>query len=277
MDFDDDAAFAGNRLEEQVTPFLRMAQGLSPEVNPGKGEHIPGLTIGSIFNTVTKEFYPGKDGLDAIACWKDYHYGKWVPRDLGGGYRGSLSPNHQLVLDTMNRMAEIYGDIKSARYHMPRYRDGAWTADPPYNEETNEPIELVETGQIYVIYGPPPLTLANARRAIISCTSTALKSYALWNSTHNNMQWQQSNGSRKAAMIYSYLWRITTFQDHNKKGEFFNWKFVLSPPGASYRDALVDRRELIYAEAKKFHDQAENKEVIVAEDQQAQPDGDMPF
>ncbi len=41
------AGFEGTRLEEQTVPFLRMAQGLSPELNnPGKGEHIPRVGAG---------------------------------------------------------------------------------------------------------------------------------------------------------------------------------------------------------------------------------------
>src|SRR5581483_7197247 len=80
-DFGDEAGvgFEGTRLEEQTVPFLRMAQGLSPELNPGKGEYIPGLALGMIFNTASRELYPSS-GVEFIACRKEYGYGQWIPR-----------------------------------------------------------------------------------------------------------------------------------------------------------------------------------------------------
>lgn len=252
-DFGDDAGagMEGTRLEEQTTPFLRMAQGLSPELNPGKGEYIRGLALGMLFNTATREVYPGVPGVEAVVCGKDYHYGLWVPRDLGGGFRGAVPPEDPIVRSTIARMTEKYGS--SARFKLPRYKDGRWTDDPARTRDTDEPVELVETGQLYVLYAPDKITADNAQRAIIACTSTALPAYSRYITRHMNALWPQRNGGRKPAPIFAYRWRFTTFQDKNNRGEFYNWKIDLSPPGATFLEALYAREDPeLFAMAREF-------------------------
>jgi len=243
-DFGEDAGagFENTRMEEQRTPLLRMAQGLSPELNPAKGEYIRGLALGMIFNTATREVYDGREGLECVFCWKDYGYGQWIPRDLGGGYRGMLSPDDALVRATISRMAEKYGS--SARFKMPHYRDGQWSDEPARTRDTNEAIELVETGQLYALYAPNgELSADNYSRAIIPFTSTAMGAYTGYVTRHSNALWPQRDGTRKSAPIFAYRWRLTTFGDKNGKGEFSNWRIDLVPPGGSFIDALYAKND----------------------------------
>lgn len=277
-DFGDDAGagMENTRMEEQTTPFLRMAQGLSPELDRNKGEYIKGLVVGDIFNTATREFYDGREGVEGIFCWKDYHYGLWIPRDLGGGYRGAVPPEAPIVQQTLARMQAKYGT--SAKFKFPRYRDGKWTDEPARSPE-GEAVELVETGQIYELYAPVAgggLTRGNFNRAIVAFTSTALPVYTGYVTRHLNQLWPQTNGKRSPAPIFAYRWRMTTFQQKNAKGEFYNWRIDLSPPGASFVEALYarDNPELFRA-AKGFFDMAKAG-LVKAEDPGARTDDDGP-
>ncbi len=253
--FEDDAGagFEGTRLEEQTVPFLRMAQGLSPELNPSKGEHIPGLSMGMIFNTATREHYQGSPGLEFIACRKEYGYGQWIPRDLGSGFRGMVSPDDALVRETMARMNAKYGS--SARFKFPRYKDGRWSDEPPRTRDTQEAIELVETGQIFALYGLAPLTYDNAKRAVIAFTSTALGAYTGYNDKHLAQKWPQRQGPPAIPPIYAYKWRLTTFLDKRTAGEFYNWRVDLAAQGDYLKSLYARDNPELFVAAKEFFTQ----------------------
>lgn len=262
VDFGDDADAGGDSLRqaEQLTPFLRMLQGLSPQINPGKAEYIPGAQLGMILNTATSEFWPGAAGIDAMLAYRTYHYGMWIPRDLGSGFRGTLPPEHELVKRTLARMNAKYGG--SGKFKFPRYRDGRWTDDPPRAPDTDEAVELVETGQYYLIYAPAgELSVQTARRAIIGFTSTSLPVYQGVNTRWLDWTFPQANGGMARAPFWAYRWRITTRQDKNAKGEFYNWNFQLAPVEGvppqelTYRRALVQRTDSLYVLAKEFYEQ----------------------
>lgn len=245
--------FEGTRLEEQTVPFLRMAQGLSPELNPGKGEHIPGLALGMIYNTATREKYAGI-GVPFIACKKEYGYGQWIPRDLGSGFRGMVSPDDGLVRETMARMVAKYGS--SARFKFPRYKLGVWSDEPPRTRDTNEAIELVETGQLYVLYGEAPrLTYENAKRAVVAFTSTALGAYTGYNDKHLGQRWPQRAGPPAIAPIYAYMWNLSTFLDKRGTNEFYNWKVDLVAQGDYLKSLYAGGNPELFAMAKEFYAQ----------------------
>jgi hypothetical protein len=254
-DFGEDAGagFEGTRMEEQTVPFLRMAQGLSPELKPDKGEYIPGLAMGMIFNTSTREKYP-PTGIEFIACRKEYGYGQWIPRDLGSGFRGMVSPDDPLVRETMSRMTAKYGS--SARFKFPRYKAdrGGWSDEPPRTRDTQEAIELVETGQLYVLYAgePPTLTFENAKRAVVAFTSTALGAYTGYNDKHLAQKWPQHAGPPAIPPIYAYKWRLTTFLDKRGSNEFYNWRVDLATQGDYLKSLYARDNPELFAMAKEF-------------------------
>lgn len=282
-DFGDDAGagFEGTRMEEQTVPFLRMAQGLSPELNPGKGEHIPGLTLGMIFNTATREKYPGQPGLPFVACRKEYGYGQWIPRDLGSGFRGMLTPDDPLVRETMARMAAKYGS--SARFKFPRYRDGRWSDEPPRTRDTEEAIELVESGQLYILYGYPELSAETAKRAVVAFTSTALGAYTRFNDTHLAQKWPQRNGPPAIPPIYAYKWALSDFLDKRGNNEFYNWRVDLAVQGDYLKSLYAGADPELFAMAKEFYRQI-GAGLVRADDadagtgsRRAPDDEDVPF
>lgn len=266
-DFGDDAGagMEGARMEEQITPFLRMAQGQSPELRPEKGEYISGLAQGMIFNTATREIYPGQPGIEFVACHRDYAYGQWIPRDLGSGFRGFVPPEDPLVQQTQARMFAKYGT--SARFKMPKYKDGRWSDDPARTRDTNEAIELIETGQIYVLYGPAPLTSGNFKRAVVGFTSTALAAYQSWYTRHMNQTWKQRDGSYKPAPIYAYRWRLSTFLDKRGNNEFYNWRIDLAASSGFVESLYAKDDPDLFRAAREFYELAKAGQVKV--DQEA--------
>lgn len=260
MDFGDDAGAGLENLSmsERLTPFLRMLQGLSPEVNESKPEYIDGARIGQILDTATKNLYSGKEGVDLIVCARDYHYGAWLPRDDGGGFRGMHSPDEPLV----RKLIAEHGRFKKL----------------PFVNDEGESVDLVETGQLYVIYGPAgDLRLDTSRRAIIAFTSTAMPVYQGYLERHANWKWRQADGQMRPAALWSYKWRLTTRSQTNKKGDFFNWNLGLAPPATNYKDALYMRDDPeLYAAGKEFN--AMYKEGKVKADYTSESaDKDTPF
>ena len=60
-------------------------------------------------------------------------------------------------------------------------------------------VPLVETGQLYALYAPGPLTVDNAHRAIVSFTSTALRAYNDFVDRNMETLWPQKDGGRAPA------------------------------------------------------------------------------
>ena len=82
---------AGAGLEEVSvtdvqTPYLRIAQALSPQLKKSGSDFIEGLDQGDIFNTVTKQFWKSDEGVTVLPVYFQLKYNEWVPRNEGGGF-----------------------------------------------------------------------------------------------------------------------------------------------------------------------------------------------
>lgn len=279
-DFGDDAGAGseGMRVEEQLTPFLRMVQSNNPELKEGNAEYIADARQGMILDTAAGEVFSGKEGVEMVVCWREYGYGVWKPRDLGGGFRGMVPPDHPLVRRTMDRMAAKYG-AKSARFKFPRYRDGRWSDEPalyvPSEGAEAEEVELTETGQLYCLWAPAPLTSGVARRAIVSFTVTSKPEYDRFNTRWTGWMFPQpergadgrptGRTTDKPAPIWSYRWRLTTRLDKNSRGqEYYVWHLDLAPPARGPREALYRREDPdLYDMARAFYQLCRAGEVKV--------------
>lgn len=260
VDFGDaaGAGMEGITLEEQLTPFLRILQKGSPQVDPSAAEYMPDARPGMLLNTATGDLYPGQPGVEAIVCARDYHYGAWVPRDSGGGFRGMLRPEDPII----GRLKAQHGRFKKLPYVM----DG-------------EAVELVETIQLYLIYAQEELNAFNGQRAIAAFASTALPVAQQYITKHNSWRYQDSQGKTVVAPIYQYKWRCSLVPQQNASGSWFNWKIDLLPIGAKPVDALVKRTDPLYAEAEAFYQLYKTGAVKAdySESQSSSTDSDVPF
>lgn len=84
MDLDDKTGKGGISRDEIRLPRLAIAQGLSPQMLPGKPEFIEGLSMFDLFNDVTGEIY-GKGPLYFIAAQRSVARVQFRPREQGGG------------------------------------------------------------------------------------------------------------------------------------------------------------------------------------------------
>jgi hypothetical protein len=247
------------RSEELLTPILRILQKGSPEVDPAQPEYNEDLRAGMWYNTATQEAYPGKSGIEVVVCARDYHYGMWVPRDLGGGFRGMLRPDDPVV----RRLLAQHGRFKK----LPHVID---------DDDRSQHVELVETIQLYVLYAEGGLTDQNAQRAIVTFTSSALPIAQAYLTRHNNWKYRQPNGEARPAQLWSYRWCLSTVPMQNAKGSWFNPKLDLVPVGARPVEALIPRSDPLFELGRAFYLQQRAGEVK-ADYATASGDDEVPF
>lgn len=222
-------------IDERITPLLRILHYQCPEVDRHDPAFVPGAEPGMFLNTATREVFDGVDtGLDVVIAARQRHFAEWVPRSRGGGFRGFHDPREEVV----NQL---------------RARHGRFGRLPWVNPTTNEEVELVETGQLFVLYAPPPLSSDVARYAILSFTSASYPTYASVITRHNEWVFRQPDGTRKAAPAWAYRWRIRAVPTQNDKGKFFVPRIELAPPARNHLEALYIRDDpALFQAARDF-------------------------
>lgn len=263
MDLGEDAGAGTEDLhqEELLTPILRILQKGSPEVDPAQPQYNESLRPGMWLNTATQEAYPGKTGIEVVVCARDYFYGMWVPRDLGGGFRGMLKPEDPIV----RKLLSQHGRFKK----LPHVID---------DDDRAQHVELVETIQLYVLYAEQGLNALNAQRAIVAFTSSALPVAQAYLTRHISWRYQQPNGEARPAQLWSYRWNMSLVPMQNAKGSWFNPKLELIPEGARPIEALIARDDPLFEMGREFNKQQRSGEVKVDYDNaSASDDGQVPF
>ena len=217
---DDILEFAGEGAafgaDEMQIPFIRALQALSPQLNKKKPEYIDGAEQGDLFNTVTGQVWKGEEGVTIITCYKVTKYLEFTPRDMGGGFRGEISPTNPVLQQTT--------------------RQGSKELLPTGNE-------LVKSDQHYclVLDGE-----GSFQPAVIDMKSTQLKVSRRWK-TQIAMQKikHPKTGQMITPPLFATEWKITTVEESNDQGSWFN-------PSVE-KVGLVGERDLML-EAKAFRD-----------------------
>ena len=217
---DDILEFAGEGAafgaDEMQIPFIRALQALSPQLNKKKPEYIDGAEQGDLFNTVTGQVWKGEEGVTIIPCYQVTKYLEFTPRDMGGGFRGEISPTNPVLQQTT--------------------RQGSKELLPTGNE-------LVKSDQHYclVLDGE-----GSFQPAVIDMKSTQLKVSRRWK-TQIAMQKikHPKTGQMITPPLFATEWKITTVEESNDQGSWFN-------PSVE-KVGLVGERDLML-EAKAFRD-----------------------
>lgn len=71
--------------EDVALPFLKILQGLSPEVTRGNEKFIKGAAAGQFINSLTGDLWDGEAGLEIIRVYFEKKYIEWRPKKAGGG------------------------------------------------------------------------------------------------------------------------------------------------------------------------------------------------
>ena len=217
---DDILEFAGEGAafgaDEMQIPFIRALQALSPQLNKKKPEYIDGAEQGDLFNTVTGQVWKGEEGVTIIPCYQVTKYLEFTPRDMGGGFRGEISPTNPVLQQTT--------------------RQGSKELLPTGKE-------LVKSDQHYclVLDGE-----GSFQPAVIDMKSTQLKVSRRWK-TQIAMQKikHPKTGQMITPPLFATEWKITTVEESNDQGSWFN-------PSVE-KVGLVGERDLML-EAKAFRD-----------------------
>ncbi len=87
--------------DDLTTPFLKVLQKLSPELDSDRPEYVEGAKAGMIINTSTKKVFDAP--IVVIICGYERQMLEWVPREEGGGFRGSMDKKEALALPKDDR------------------------------------------------------------------------------------------------------------------------------------------------------------------------------
>lgn len=191
------------RPEDQAIPFFRILQALSPQLKRANAAYVEGAKEGDILNTVDKRVWDGDQGILVIPCWFRPTLVEWRPREKGGGFVRSIEA----------------GSIEGlqAKASATRGDDGKM-----YLPSGNH---LIDTAQHYV------LQVSNdgdyVARAVIAMSSTQLKVSRQWLTMREQQIGRTSAGQRFVLPSYACVYRLSTANQINDKGEFFNWQVAL--------------------------------------------------
>tara|TARA_R110002012_G_scaffold49341_3_gene127610 strand:- start:2943 stop:3710 length:768 start_codon:yes stop_codon:yes gene_type:complete len=179
------------KQEDLALPFLKVLGQLSPEINKQNGRYVEGAEPGMIINSVTKELFDGKKGIEVIPCFYKREYLEWKPRELGGGLVGVHSIDDPIVKTT-----------KRDQFNKDVLPNGN------YLENT--------ASHFVVVAGKTPTT------GLISMTRTQLKVSRTWNSMMMSMKMQGKNGLFTPP-TFSHTYHLKSVQMTNDKGTWFGW------------------------------------------------------
>lgn len=191
------------RPEDQAIPFLRVLQALSPQLKRQNANYIDGAKEGDILNTVDRVVWDGDKGILVIPCWFRPTLVEWKPRSVGGGFVRATEANSPEGV-SMKAAAQRGDDGKS------------------YLPSGNH---VIDTAQHYVLQiSEEGEFLA---RAVIAMSSTQLRVSRQWMTMREQQTGKNSKGVRFTLPSYACVYRLTTANQVNDKGEFFNWSVAL--------------------------------------------------
>lgn len=204
IDFGDDAGKnAGIDRSEIVLPFINVLQSKSPAVEE---ELVPGAKPGLFINSVNNEL---SDEILFVPAYRDHVMLEFVPRKLGGGFRGK----HEFEGDFAQK---CLADYKKAT-------GKSWGRIELTNRgnENKETTELTETFTLYgVLLDKEGLNVIGA--AAIPFKSKKIKWYKKWRTAQNTYRHPKPDGGYAEPPLYAHVIRITTWLDKS------------SPSGAHY-------------------------------------------
>lgn len=206
-------------------PFLRVVQAMSPELNKKESAYIEGVNQGDIFNTVTRQYWKGDEGVMVIPVYYQLKYLEFVPRTAGGGFVGEINPQDP----------QLQGVVR----------------DENNLEMLKSGNELVKTAQHYVkIVHQKGKDEYDLESAVVDLKKTGLKKSRNWNSI---MSMQKVNGKTMAS--FANIYTLTTISEGNDKGSWF----TLNPQ----HKMVIPSIELL-TECKEFHQAISDGQVKLA-------------
>lgn len=231
-------------------PFIRVAQGTSPQLKKSDSKYMPNLRQGDIFNTVSGQIWDGEEGITVIPCYQTTSYPEFYPESQGGGYVGNRSPDDPDLQRTERQGAKEFlpnGNevIKSDQYYC---------------------LVLSEDGD----YNP----------AIVDFKSTGLKVSRRWKTQITMQKVKDSKGVMRTPALFSTIWKLTVVEESKTvDGSLRSWNnWQIEKVGFVQDRNLLDAAISFRKSVEKGEAKAVSEEVAPTPTQATQmPDDDVPF
>ncbi len=221
MDFESDAGMGFENADSDAysIPYLIVLQSNSPQVDEDDGRFIEGAKAGLILNTVTNELF---EELSLVPVEYSRRMVEWVPRDAGGGFRGSFDPSDPKICDIERNedgkfMLENGNFLNDTRYHF----------------------VLVDKGE------------SQTEPAVIALTSTQIKKSRNWMYAMNNIKFKNKEGKIFTPPSFSHRYKVTSIPESNDKGNWKGWKFTMDGVLGKDDTYLYQSAKLFLEEIKK--------------------------
>jgi hypothetical protein len=233
--------FEGATQDDFVMPFLNLLQPMSPEVSNN-----PAARPGMLINSVTKQLYDGKTGLIFVPCARQHVFVEWKPRDQGGGIVARHEPTSDVVIEAKSK-SKAFGQYST--------------------EHGND---LIETFYLvgYMLDGPDdeePNGLI-----VVPFWSTKIKTY--------KRVMQMLNTFKGRPPLFANRLRVTSQQEKNQSGTFFNFNIV--PVNGGVGESLIPPKHPLLTYGMQLNKQVQSGERRMADEsvtESSDTNTDMPF
>lgn len=239
MDF---AADAGKGLEgadkdSYAIPFIQVLQPNSPQCDEDDG--VPGARPGMMINTVTNKLMKE---IRFIPVAFKRRFLRWVPRDLGGGFRGEMMPSEVDALVASKAAVPGVGEDGKPRNWL------VYDGDELKDTRIHFVLLEVEGGWTW---------------AIMSMGSTQIKRSKRLIAQINELKMKGPNGAMFTPPSFSHVYKATTVKEENSKGKWYSFEISLEGPVTE---------PVAYKMAKDFHAQIAAGTVVVQHAPDVEPE-----
>ncbi len=238
--------FENTDKDSFAIPFLRILQGLSPQVNKANPEFIRGAEQGNLFNTVTKEYFKADaaendDGVNVVVCHYDRKFTEWAPNR--GGFRGEHNPAAQIL----SSATEVIDEDEKRKLVLP---NGNSITDTRYHFA----LQLTEDGATVPV--------------LICMSSSGIKKSKRLMTELNGIKLKNSDGRMFTPPLFYSVVNIKTVAESNDQGDWFNYDLTVVRQLDISDAADAD----IYLQAKAFRDSIAKGNVKVQHEEEGSAD-----
>ncbi len=190
---------AGSR-DVMMTPFLRIAQAMSPQLKRTEAAHIPGLEEGDIFEVVSGRYWKANEGVTVIPCAYEHVCTRWRVREEGGGFLSEepFGPNHKANLDWL---------LALPRDQKKRRRD-----------ETGAQVTTAFKYYVLIVERDGTVT-----PAVVAMTGAEERVARRWNTLLHTQQAVIEGAGRMRAPFFWRSFILTTSDRRNEEGTWKGW------------------------------------------------------
>jgi len=196
--FEDHAAegFEQTTADDIVTPFIKLLQKMSDEVDEDHGSYIDGAKPGMFMDIATGEL---SQELEFIVCHYHRAIVEWRDRDSGGGFIAQ----HPIGYET-----ELEREVAD---------NGRWTG----RWRTGVDTHAVDTRYFFGLRVRPDGSYVPG---VLSFSSTQIKKARSWVTRMRSLTGTNAAGVRFALPIFAGMWKITSVSEENDQGSWRGYK-----------------------------------------------------